>query len=207
MNANEKKLIIAARTMSLILSPFYLPIMGMIALFLFSYLKMLPMVYKLQFLFATYIFTVLMPTMLIHYYRRYQGWPVFALVNRERRMIPYVISIISYLTCFYLMQKIHLPHFMTSIIVTALILQVVCAIINISWKISTHTAGVGAFTGGLIAYSLIFNFNPVWWLSLLILLGGMVGSARMILRIHTLSQVVGGYLIGMLTAFIVIILI
>ena len=44
---NTKKIIIAARVMSAIFTPFYLPIVGLVALFVFSYLGLLPWAYKL----------------------------------------------------------------------------------------------------------------------------------------------------------------
>ena len=59
-----------------------------------------------------------------------------------------------------------------------------------------HSAGVGAIIGALIAYSAIFQFNPVWWLCLAILVSGLVNSSRMYLRQHTLWQVLGGTLVG-----------
>ena len=94
-----------------------------------------------------------------------------------------------------------MPHFMGSILVAALAVQTFCAIINLCFKVSTHTSAIGGLTGGMLAFSFIFNFNPIWWLCLLVLLGGMVGSSRMILRQHNLSEVVSGYVIGAFAAF------
>ena len=84
-------------------------------------------------------------------------------------------------------------------------IQLVCAVINIWWKISTHAAGAGGIIGALVAYSVIFMFNPVNWLCVLILLAGAVGSSRMWLRQHTLSQVVVGTLVGVVCGFVGII--
>jgi len=47
-----------------------------------------------------------------------------------------------------------------------------------------------------MVYADIFGFNPVWWLSLAILVSGCVMTSRMVLRQHTLGQVLGGTLIG-----------
>jgi membrane-associated phospholipid phosphatase len=79
-----------------------------------------------------------------------------------------------------------------------------CALINVWWKISTHTAAIGGVAGALIAFSLIFGFNPIWWLCLVIILAGMVGTSRMILRQHSLSQVITGFGIGLVSAFCVL---
>ncbi|MDY6205658.1 MAG: hypothetical protein SPI30_02760 [Prevotella sp.] len=197
---NEKHIILAARILSIISTPFYLPLLGLLALFGFSYLNMLPFGYKLRLLLIVYAFTILLPTFLIHLYRRYQGWSHFQLGLKERRMIPYVISILCYYLCFYIMNTLHVPYFMTSILIAALLIQVVCAIINVYWKVSTHTAGIGGAAGTLQAFAFLFSFNPTWWLCFVLILAGMVGTSRVILRQHTLAQVVAGFFIGMICA-------
>ena len=184
----------------MLFTPFYLPIIGITLLFLFSYLNMFPWSYKIQVLLMVYLFTVMLPALLIHVYRRYQGWNLIELGHREKRMIPYILSIISYFTCVYVMERLHMPHFMGSIIVAALAVQIVCALINIWWKISTHTAAIGGVAGALFAFSYYLGFNPVWWLCLVIIVAGMVGTSRMILRQHSLSQVVGGFAVGFICA-------
>lgn len=203
----QKQIILTARLLSMLFTPFYLPIVGIALLFLFSYLNMFPWSYKIQVLLMVYLFTVMLPSLLIHVYRRYQGWNLIELGHREKRMIPYILSIISYFTCVYVMERLHMPHFMGSIIVAALAVQIVCALINIWWKISTHTAAIGGVAGALFAFSYYLGFNPVWWLCLVIIVAGMVGTSRMILRQHSLSQVVGGFGIGFLCAAVSILFI
>ena len=203
----EKQMILAARIVSMLFTPFYLPIVGLIALFFFSYLSIFPMVYKLQVLLMTYLFTILLPTVMIHLYRRYQGWNLIELGQRERRMVPYIISIVCYFSCIYLMERLHMPHFIGSIIIAALLVQIVCAIINVWWKISTHTAAIGGVGGALFAFAEYLGFNPVWWLCLVFFVAGLLGTSRMILRQHNLSQVVAGFWVGFICAAIAILFI
>lgn len=202
----EKEIIFTAKVLSVLFTPFYLPILGLLILFIFSYLSLLPLTYKLFLLLMFYLFTVFLPTALIRFYRRYQGWTLIELGSRERRAVPYVISIFSYLLCYYIMAATHVPHFMGSILIAALVIQVACAIINLFIKISTHTAAIGGVTGALLAFSVIFSFNPVWWLCIVLLLAGMVGTSRMILRQHSLRQVVLGYLAGVACSFVSVLL-
>lgn len=202
----EKEIIFTAKVLSVLFTSFYLPILGLLILFIFSYLSLLPCTYKLFLLLMFYLFTVFLPTALIRFYRRYQGWTLIELGSRERRAIPYVISIFSYLLCYYIMAATHVPHFMGSILIAALVIQVACAIINLFIKISTHTAAIGGVTGALLAFSVIFSFNPVWWLCIVLLLAGMVGTSRMILRQHSLRQVVLGYLAGVACSFVSVLL-
>lgn len=200
----EKNIILAARIMSMIFTPFYLPLVGLVALFLFSYMSLLPLAYKLPMLLMVYISTILMPSLLIHLYRKFQGWTSKELGRKERRVVPYLISILCYFGCFFLMEYRNTPRVISIILVAALVIQMVCALINVWWKISTHTAGIGGLAGGLVVYSIAFSFNPIWWLAFVILLAGMVGTARMILRQHTLAQVVTGFLVGVVCALFII---
>lgn len=120
-------------------------------------------------------------------------------------MVPYIIAILCYFTCYYVMNVRRIPQFMANILVAALVIQVVCASINIWWKISTHSAAIGGFAGALLAFSLLFAFNPIWWLCVILIAAGVVGSSRMILRQHSLTQVVVGFLIGMFAGFWIIV--
>lgn len=196
----EKNIIYAARIISVIFNPLYLPLLGLIVLFTLSYLKLLPVSYRLWVLSVVYFFTILLPTFLIRFYRKHQGLTLIELGTKERRMVPYVISILCYFTCIWLLEKEHVFHFVSSILMAALLVQIVCAITNVWWKISTHTAAVGGVAGALFSFAEIFGFNPVWWLCLVLVLAGSLGSARMILRQHSLSQVVGGFFVGLLCA-------
>ena len=204
---SERQLILMARVLSMVFTPFYLPIIGLVVLFFFSYLSMFPWSYKFHVLLMTYLFTILLPTVLIHLYRRYQGWNLIELGRRERRMVPYVISILCYFTCIYVMERLHMPHFMGSIIIAALLVQIVCAITNIWWKISTHTAAIGGVGGALFAFAEYLGFNPVWWLCLVFLVAGLLGTSRMILRQHNLAQVVTGFWVGFVCAAVAILFI
>lgn len=125
------------------------------------------------------------------------GWGIHELGHREKRFVPYALTIISYVTCLITMYKIHLPRYMSGIIVAALICMILCTLINFKWKISTHVASSGMMVGGLLSYSFIFNFNPIWWLCFFILLSGMLGTARIIVKQHTLLEVLAGFIVGL----------
>ena len=123
--------------MSMIFTPFYLPIVGLIALFIFSYMSLLPMMYKLVMLAMVYLLTVVAPSLLIHLYRLCQGWTSHELGRKERRLVPYIISIVCYFACFFWMEYRNTPRVISIIVVVALTIQMVCALINVWWKIST----------------------------------------------------------------------
>lgn len=200
----EKNIILFSRAVSMVFTPFYLPLVGMIILFFFTYMSELNLGYRLSILGMVYLFTILLPTFLIRLYRKHQGWNLFELGKQERRMVPYIISILCYSACFYVMSVHNVASFMGRIVIAALVIQVLCAVINVWWKISTHTAAIGGVVGALMAFSVLFYFNPVWWLCLVFFVAGLVGTSRMILLQHSLLQVVSGFGVGLVSAFFII---
>lgn len=207
MKISNKVLIVTAQVISLVFSPFYFPVVAFIVLFFFSYMNYLPWTYNLIIVLMVYGFTVFFPWLGIYLYRKINGWTRHQLGMRERRVIPYVISILCYTGLLTIMQNLRMPRFTMGLIITALVIQIVCAIVN-SWvKVSTHAAASGGVIGILMAFSLLFQFDPTFPLSICILLNGLVCTARLILRQHTLTDVWLGTVIGTLCGFFSILLI
>jgi hypothetical protein len=199
---NDKRLMQIARTLSAVFSPFYAPIWILIGLFFFSYLKLYPLKYKLFIICMVYIFTVLIPRLGINIFRVLMRWSHLQLSHREHRHMPYLLTIISYTFCLVLMSKMNVAMFIRGIVMAAFISQVICIVLNAWWKVSTHMVGMGGLVGSLIAFSILFFYNPLWPVCGLILLSGALGTSRIILRQHTLAQVLVGFAIGFFSAFI-----
>lgn len=204
---NNRYIILTARFVSQLFSPFYLPVVAFAVLLIFSYLNLLPFLYKTLLLTAVYVFTVLLPRFSIFLYRKLNGWKHHQLVRRERRYVPYVLSITCYAVLLYLMNNLHMPRFTMGIIAGALVIQIVCALLNRWVKVSTHAAASGGVIGALMAFSLIFTFDPTPWLCLTILMSGLVCTSRLILRQHTLREVGWGTLVGIVCGWACIVLI
>jgi hypothetical protein len=190
-------LLTGSRLISALYTPFATPLIAFALILFFSFLRIMPLAYKLTVLGLVYCFTVLMHMLSIYLYQKVNGWGLRELGRREKRFVPYGLTIISYLTCLFTMHRIHLPRYMTGIITAALICMLLCTALNMKWKVSTHVASSGLMVGGLLSYSFLFQFNPVWWLSFFILLTGMLGTARMIICQHTLMEIFVGFLVGM----------
>ena len=197
-------LFMTARIVSLIFTPFMVPFVAFCLLFFFTYLNIMPLQYKLTVLGLVYCFTILMPTLTIFIFRNINGFSPEELVERKRRYIPFILTITSYVFCLLLMHRLNIPWYMTGIILSALVVMIICVIVNLKWKLSEHMAGAGAVIGGLVAFSALFSYNPVWWLCLFILVAGVLGTARIILRHHTLGEVMGGFAVGLICSLLVL---
>ena len=191
-----KQTILLARFFSTIFRPSYYPTVGMFILLSFTYLNLFPWVFKLWVLSLVFLFTFCMPALGTFIYRRLHKWSAQELRKRHKRAVPYIINICCYLCLMHVFHATHMPHFLMAIVGISLLIQCTCIVVNLWRKVSMHSAGSGGVIGALVAYAAIFGFNPVWWLSLAILVSGCVMTSRMVLRQHTLAQVLGGTLIG-----------
>ena len=200
----DRTLIRTARVISAIFTPFSIPFLAFLILFLFSYLRIMPIQYKLIVLGVVYCFTILMPTLTIFLFRKINGFSPEDLGERKRRFMPFLLTITSYVFCLVMMHRLNIPWYMTGIILAALIMMVICIVVNLKWMLSEHMAGVGAIVGGLVSFSALFGYNPVWWLCLFILIAGVLGTARIILQHHTLGEVLVGFAVGLICSLLVL---
>lgn len=200
----DKTLIRTAQVISAIFTPFSIPFLAFVILFIFSYLRIMPLQYKLIVLGVVYCFTILIPTLTIFIFRKINGFSPKDLVERKRRYVPFILTITSYVFCLLMMHRLNIPWYMTGIILAALVMMVICVIVNLKWKLSEHMAGAGAVVGGLVAFSALYGYNPVGWLCLFILVAGVLGTARIILQHHTLGEVMGGFTVGLICSLLVL---
>ena len=200
----DRTLIKTARIVSAVFTPFSIPFVAFLILFLFSYLNIMPLAYKLIVLGVVYCFTILMPTLTIFLFRKINGFEAKDLTDRKKRYVPYLLTIISYVFCMLMMRKLNIPWYMSGIILTALLMMLISIILNLKWKLSEHMLGMGGIVGGVVSFSALFGYNPVWWLSLVILIAGVLGTGRIILQHHTLSEVLTGFVVGFICALLVL---
>ena len=200
----DKTMLRVAKVTSALFTPFSIPFLSFLVLFLFSYLRIMPMAYKLIVLGIVYCFTILTPVVTIFLFRKINGFDIQELTERKKRYVPILLTIISYVFCLLMMRKLNIPWYMTGIIPSALIVSVICMIVNLKWKLSEHMAGMGGVIGGLVSFSALFGYNPVAWLCVFILIAGVLGSARILLGHHTLGEVLGGFTVGLLVSVLVL---
>ena len=200
----DKTMLRVARVTSIVFTPFSIPFLAFLVLFLFSYLRIMPILYKGIVLGIVYCFTILTPTITIFLFRKINGFARQELSERKKRYVPILLTIISYVFCLLMMRKLNIPWYMTGIIFVSLVISIICILVNLKWKLSEHMAGMGGIIGGLVSFSALFSYNPVVWLCLFILIAGILGSARIVLGHHTLGEVLSGLVVGLVCSFLIL---
>ena len=146
-----------AQVFSALFTPFLIPTLAFLMLFFCTYLYILPPIYKLVVMGMVFSFTALMPLLVIYLFQKANGWGIKELSHRKKRFIPYMLTILSYVTCLISMHRMHMPRYMSGIIIASLLCLVICTLLNFRWKISTHVAGSGILVSSMLAYSTLFN--------------------------------------------------
>ena len=200
----DKTMLRVARITSIVFTPFSIPFLAFLVLFLFSYLRIMPILYKGIVLGIVYCFTILTPTITIFLFRKINGFARQELSERKKRYVPILLTIISYVFCLLMMRKLNIPWYMTGIIFVSLVISIICILVNLKWKLSEHMAWMGGIIGGLVSFSALFSYNPVVWLCLFILIAGILGSARIVLGHHTLGEVLSGFVVGLVCSFLIL---
>jgi membrane-associated phospholipid phosphatase len=88
--------------------------------------------------------------------------------------------------------------------IASVLLIVALLLISFKWNISIHMAAAGAVTATLFALSFRAGVNPVYAVIAVVLVSGLLGTARLALNKNNLLQVAAGYILGFVILYPVI---
>lgn len=193
-----------AKFISIIFHPVLIPTLGFFLLFNSGfYFSMLNVDAKRFVLLIVLFSTGILPLLSVAILALNPKFDI-SMKNSKDRVLPLLMSSIFYYIGFILLGKMRAFPVFKLFLVASIIVIVVLLIISLKWKISTHLAAVGGMTGTLFALSFRSGVNPIWTILIVILISGMVGTARLILKKHNISQLVTGYFLGFIVLYLVI---
>lgn len=108
---------------------------------------------------------------------------------REERNQLYLVGSVSVLLSLTVLALLGAPHPLIALGVGTLVMGVVCGIINLTWKISMHAAGMAALCTVALLYAGALGI-VMWGVA------AAVGWARVRTRNHTPLQVLAGFLVS-----------
>jgi len=122
----------------------------------------------------------------------------------KERIIPYALTIIFYVFTLYILKEATIAPIIFKFIIGATLSVIIAFIVNLKWKISAHMIGIGGLLGALICVSIILDVYLVHYVILTLLVAGLIGSSRLILKAHTQLQIYVGFLVGLICQIITI---
>ncbi len=126
---------------------------------------------------------------------------------RNERFFPYLFVIGFYIFSYTLFQYRSLPissllyAYFFGIIITLLL----ALVINFWWKISIHLLALGGVLGMWFALAQLHHLNLDLYLLIGILMAGLVGFARLLLKAHTPAQIYTGFVLGFFVQYFIVV--
>ncbi|MDA3954655.1 MAG: hypothetical protein PF485_13485 [Bacteroidales bacterium] len=195
----------AARIFSILFHPLLLPSIGIIILYNSgSVLEYLPFQAKKIILLVVAVSTFVLPLTFVPFFIFQKIIKNMQMQNNKERLIPFFVSFALYFFCFYLLRRLGAPQTITKFILAASCSVLILFLLSFKWKISAHATGIGGFTGALIAISFRLNVNLEYFIITAIIVSGIVGYSRLMLKSHEPYQIYIGWLTGFCTSLFII---
>ncbi|MBR1550878.1 MAG: hypothetical protein IJ632_00990 [Muribaculaceae bacterium] len=187
-----------ARFLSAAMSPLLMPTYGVFLVLWTSILCLLPTGTRVTVMVMVMGITCVLPVVFISVLHHLKLISDKRLINRRERIIPYAFAVLCYVGATFYIDRVHSPMWFTMFMAGASLACLVDFVVSLWWKISAHATGIS----GLVAllYQLhvqgLSAFDMFWLLCFTILLAGALGTSRLILKRHTLPQVLAGFACG-----------
>lgn len=202
--STNKLLSLTARVTSIVFHPLLIPTLGFLLLFNSGfYFAILPWSVKKFILLVVFLSTCVLPALSIGLLALNPKFDVNMDKNTDR-VLPLILSSIYYYLGYLVFQRLPVSTIYSFFLVASILVQIALIVISLRWKISAHSAAIGSLVGGFFGLSFRLQQNSELILIALILIAGMVGTARLILGKHTNSQIYAGFLLGFLIMNLVI---
>ena len=192
----------AAHTLSLLLHPVWMPTLALIIAFSIDPHLTFAFSYKGQWVIIgmVFIMTALFPVSSMFMLWRSGVVSELAMPRRSERIVPYILTLIYFCMAYYLLRRTP-NHPLTLAIFSGIILSVAAdLLITLRWKVSIHMTGIGGIIGMVLGLMLVHGARA-WFLPLLFILAGALGTARLLVSDHTPAQIYVGTAIGFAGTF------
>ena len=174
--------------------------------------------FQSRLILLIFLSTFMLPAFAVFMMRNLGLVDSLQLKTKQERIGPYIITGVFYLWMFVnFKNNPTIPAAYTIFVLGATIALFMAFFINIFSKISTHTVGMGGLIGMVVITMLLYSYdsftvntnlfgafemtmNTV--LMIVILLAGMVGTARLILDAHTNKELYMGFFVGIFSQFV-----
>ncbi|MDG1475524.1 MAG: phosphatase PAP2 family protein [Vicingaceae bacterium] len=196
----------AAKVISYLFHPLIMPIIGLLIIFnTDSYINYaVPEGLKQVVLILVGTSTFILPLLISVLLLNRKMINSLEMETQQERIIPYSFTIAFYIFALYMLNQLPIPPLIFKFIIGATLSLIIAFIVNIKWKISAHMIAIGGLSGAILCISILMGIYVTPYLLLSMLVAGLVGSARLVLKVHTPSQVYIGFAVGVICQVVVL---
>jgi len=193
-----------AKFVSTVFHPVLLPTLGFLLLFTSGFYDSLLTTDAKRFILLVIFFSTATLPMLAVAILAINSKFDMSMPNSRDRIIPLLFASVFYYIGFILLGKIHFIPMFKLYMIASVLLIIALLLISFKWNISIHMAATGALTATFFALSFRAGVNPMNAIIIVVIVSGLVGTARLVLNKNNLLQVAAGYILGFIILYPVI---
>ena len=193
-----------AKVVSILFHPVLIPTLGILLLLNSSfYFSMLSWEAKRFILLVVFFTSCILPMLMVSLLALNTKFDI-SMPKSTDRVLPLLAAAVFYYLGFVLLGRISVFPVLKMYMLASVLVIVALLIISLKWKISNHMAALGGLAGMFFALSFRYGLNPVYSLLGIILVSGIVGTARLALERHNIWQIIAGYSLGFCVLYLVV---
>jgi len=187
-----------AKSLSVLFHPILYPMYSILLLFFFDHLFVVKTLYQIKLYVFGVVFlnTIIMPLLLMWFLQKRGMISSIRLAKREERIYPLIVSLLFYISTWYLISPLQLIPLYTYILALSSVLTALAIGVSIFFKISLHSFGAAGFSTALLAISYVYSIQFPFLIIVAFVLTGLIASSRLILKAHKPVQVYVGLILG-----------
>lgn len=195
-----------ARVISFLFHPLLMAsyFFGLMAIIFPSALSPISLEGHRTFVLLIFIVTFLLPAANIGLFKALGTIQSLAMVERRERIIPFIFISTIYCVITYLLysrSRMDLSDNFLRLMIVIDLLVLVATFCTFFFKISVHSIGIWGLIGMFVLLTKMTALESLLYVSLgLILLAGIIMSARLQLGVHTSREVMWGSIVGLVTS-------
>lgn len=201
MTKNAKRVLLKiAGILSGVLSPLLIPTYCTAIAMWLSTINRLPEEPRFLATLAVFGMTCALPLLILLGLLRLGLITNLDITDRRQRFGALLKVLVCYVLTAVYMAMVSAPWWLVMFFVGGCLLSLIVGFVSTFWKISVHATGMGTMAGMILAMMVggHTDYNLLGVFCFVILLGGVLGSARLLLRRHTVWQVLAGWALGIL---------
>lgn len=198
---NNKTATRLARTISVVLHPFFVPIYVMsVLLYAETAFATYTPRFKFYIMWVVALYTLVIPFLTLCLLRSLGRVSSLRVDERGERILPLAIGALCYVLCAITIGRIPSAELLRRFMLAAACCEILCLAVSYVWKISLHLTALGGCVAimTVLAVAGIGNLAP--WLVVALLAAGALGSARLYLGRHNGAQIAAGFFGGFTVA-------
>ena len=187
---------VLSKIVSGVFSPLLIPTYMYATLIYSSYLAILPISSILVFIGTLLFFTAIIPFVAI-------AWNNNNIENNGNKpsLYPFFITGVCYIFFTYILLKLGIPLWISSFMISGVIILFLLAILKKSYNISIHMTAFGAYLGTIFAIARIQGNISSDFIALVFIIGGILGSSRAYLKNYTPGGIITGTILGFIWSY------